>query len=52
MATYDDDVYAWAFEQALYPRESDAGSVTGHDDIVGDAYQLIVKLAMSTKEAK
>jgi hypothetical protein len=28
------------------------GSVTGPDDIAGDAYQLIVKLAMSTKEAK
>jgi len=52
VATYDDDVYAWAFEQAQFPRESDAGSVTGHDDIVGDAYQLIFKLAISTKETK
>ena len=33
-------------------QESDAGSVTAADDIAGDTYQLIAKLAMSTKEAK
>lgn len=52
MVTHDEDVYPWAFEQARFVREMDADSVTGADDIVGDAYQLIANLAMSTKEAK
>jgi hypothetical protein len=43
---------AWAPKLCVTRRqESDADSVTGADDIVGNAYQVIVKLAMSTKEA-
>jgi len=44
---------AWAPKLCVnHWQVSDADSVADADDIVGDAYQLIVKLAMSTKEAK